>query len=70
MKVCKECGTEISTKDGINICPSCAIGVKSGAVTFANRQDKKQREEILLDMGLTKVQGSFGGIFFGNKQAW
>ena len=70
MKVCAVCGDEIDTRDGENVCMACdtASEGKRNQVSL-DRQNtpavrKAQREKILKDLGLVKVKGAMGGIYF------
>jgi len=59
MKVCEKCGAEIYTRDGINRCPQgCKKTKKKTGLTAT------QRREILDSLGLTRVRGALGGIYY------
>ena len=63
MKVCLRCSTEIFTND--TLCPLC----DSDMIRRPTKKDKrrltqKEREEIMRDLGLVKVRGALGGIYF------
>ena len=64
MKVCEICGEEIYTKDGENRCRDCdekkAARVKRARV----RQRRREREDVLRSLGLTKVRGALGGTYW------
>jgi len=60
MKFCQICGIEIDTPDGVNICQHC---VKDKNRQRA-RQQRKDRESILRDLGLVKVRGAMGGVYW------
>lgn len=66
MKVCAICGEEISTKDGDNLCPSCdkAVAIAHGKTLRKARAARKEREQILKDLGLVKVRGALGGTYW------
>ena len=57
MKVCNRCGNEIATRDGQNQCPS-------GCGKRATKLTKKEREQAMRDLGLTKVRGALGGTYW------
>ena len=60
MKVCEKCGDEIATKDGENQCDACERGRKRKARAAARRE----RDEIMADLGLVKVRGAMGGVYW------
>jgi len=60
MKVCTECGVEIATMDGDNLCRECEDGKRK-----AKRKAKRQeRDAIMRSLGLTKVKGAMGGTYW------
>jgi hypothetical protein len=59
MKVCSKCGREIATKDGENTCPNGCKRVRKGTGLTA-----KQRHEIMRDLGLVRVRGAMGGVYY------
>jgi hypothetical protein len=61
MKVCEKCGEEICTRDGENRCPSCE---DNRPVKRHKVRDRKDREEILKSLGLTKCRGALGGTYW------
>jgi ribosome-binding protein aMBF1 (putative translation factor) len=62
MKVCESCGREIGTRDGDNMCRPCED--KEGRITKKAKSTKKEREDIMIFMGLTKVKGALGGTYW------
>lgn len=63
MKFCQICGDEIYTKDGDNICLNCE-DAEITHVRGKRRGIKKAREQAMLDMGLVKVRGAMGGVYW------
>ena len=63
MKFCEICGDEIDTRDGHNQCASCEETEKKH-VRGKRRALKKAREQAMRDMGLVKVRGAMGGIYW------
>ena len=61
MKICERCGTEISTKDGENLCTECDGKTKRSA--RANRL-RRERAQVMRDLGLVRVRGSLGGTYW------
>jgi hypothetical protein len=61
MKVCEKCGDEIGTKDGDNLCGPCDNGRRLNA---KRRAARRERDAIMRSMGLTKVRGALGGIYY------
>lgn len=59
MKVCGRCGEEISTRDGVNSCPSCKIKSKE-----QRKANKKAMDDVMSSLGLVKVRGSMGGTYY------
>jgi uncharacterized Zn finger protein (UPF0148 family) len=65
MKVCERCGTEISTKDGVGLCPGCERDEENGkAANAKKRAARKARENVMRDLGLRKVRGALGGTYW------
>lgn len=65
MKVCEICGEEIWMKDGENRCQQCDQLESAKAEKRALRsQARKVREDIMRSMGLVKVKGALGGIYW------
>ena len=52
MKVCKKCGTEIATKDGVNTCGKC------------KKQPYRVSKKDLEALGLVRVKGALGGVYY------
>lgn len=63
MKFCEICGDEISTKDGENRCTECEEKEKS-QVRGKRRALKQAQEQAMKDMGLVKVRGAMGGVYW------
>ena len=64
MKVCENCGKEISTKDGDNTCSQCT-DLEGVSVKRVSRDHvKKEREDCYRLLGLTKVKGAMGGTYW------
>jgi len=61
MKVCEICGEEVGTKDGDNVCSSCESKQLQKA---SRRRQRREREEVLRDIGLVKVRGALGGTYW------
>jgi predicted nucleic acid-binding Zn ribbon protein len=60
MKFCKVCGEEIDTPDGINTCKEC----RKLSNRSKQRANRKARESVLRDLGLVKVRGALGGVYW------
>jgi uncharacterized Zn finger protein (UPF0148 family) len=63
MKFCETCGNEITTKDGDNQCADCE-GKEKTHVRGKARALKRSREQAMRDMGLVKVRGTMGGVYW------
>lgn len=61
MKVCSVCEEEIFGGDGENICPACE---KSRARRKRQREAAKAKRELMKSLGLTRVRGALGGIYY------
>ena len=59
MKICEKCGDEIFTKDGENRCKDCEKKKRK-----KNTLTSKQKDDIMASMGLTKVRGAMGGVYY------
>ena len=70
MKVCEICGREIAAIDGENQCipceePSEAPPNSRLAKTRAEaRQRRRERDQVMRDLGLVKVRGALGGTYW------
>ena len=72
MKVCAICGEEIGTRDGENRCTKCEdfpepAPFTMGAVLLKKtrkRRRKSARDEAMESLGLVKVRGAFGGVYY------
>ena len=62
MKVCKTCGKEIDTPDGINECPICENA--NNTIRHQRKLLSKDIEEVYNTLGLTKVKGDLGGVYW------
>lgn len=60
MKFCQICGVEIDTPDGINLCPAC----QKKASRQRAKENRKARESALRSLGLVKVRGAMGGVYW------
>lgn len=59
MKVCEKCGDEIAGRDGDNRCRKCESKPRKGA-----RQSRRQMDGVMASLGLTKVRGALGGVYY------
>jgi uncharacterized Zn finger protein (UPF0148 family) len=59
MKFCKKCGEEIYTRDGENVCPRGCKLTNSKASA-----QRKARHQVMVDLGLTRVRGAMGGVYY------
>ncbi len=59
MKVCQNCGEEISTRDGVNSCRTCKIKSKE-----QRKANKRAIDDAMRSCGLTKVRGAMGGTYW------
>lgn len=64
MKVCESCGTEISTKDGENLCTKCEELSDTSTKKISRKRIKHERESVYALLGLVKVKGSLGGTYW------
>lgn len=60
MKVCERCGVEIDGGDGENLCASCENGRRNAK----RRAQRKAREAVMRSLGLVKVKGACGGVYW------
>lgn len=63
MKVCEKCFEEISTKDGDNRCPACD-GIAPKPKTKRKRRTRKEMDDLMASVGMTRVRGSMGGTWY------
>ncbi len=63
MKVCNVCGCEFDGRDGENTCRACEEGRSKARRARANA-NRRARESVLRDLGLTKVRGALGGVYW------
>jgi len=64
MKVCTNCGEEIGTNDGENLCRDCEFGKRSAQAKAKRNAARKARESALRSCGLVKVRGAMGGTYW------
>lgn len=62
MKVCDICGDEIATRDGENRCPKCTKA--SAGKKHLLKKNRETRDQIMRDLGLVKVKGAMGGVYW------
>ena len=67
MKFCESCGVEIATRDGENRCTVCEGGNKPKRTKA--RSQRKARESVLESLGLVKVRGALGGVYWECRPA-
>jgi len=63
MKVCARCGIQIPPIISENTCVRCNEHVKELKRKAINRA-RKAREQALRDVGMKKVRGTLGGIYW------
>ncbi len=66
MKFCENCGTEICTPDGDNLCRVCE-DLEDDKKALARKRrsaNKREREAALRSCGLVKVRGALGGVYW------
>ena len=64
MKVCENCGEEISTKDGDNLCRACEERQDDKVAMRLRRGMRNDRGAAMLALGLVKVRGALGGTYW------
>ena len=65
MKVCRVCGDQVATKDGDNHCRDCEQALESHTRRINRRvARRREREQVLRDLGLVKVKGALGGTYW------
>lgn len=64
MKCCTNCGVEIGTRDGENLCADCDAAEARGKRRARARARRNEREATLRSLGLTKVRGALGGTYW------
>lgn len=64
MKVCGNCGEEISTKDGANECATCEDAPKKARQRRRASLQRRERDAALRSLGLRKVRGAMGGTYW------
>ncbi len=61
MKVCENCGDEIATRDGDNLCRTCE---DSAAKKKKRAAARKAKDDAMRSCGLVKVRGALGGVYW------
>lgn len=65
MKVCANCGIEIDGKDGENMCDQCDQAESKKKMVYLRRKNgRKIIDKMLKDMGMTRVKGALGGVYW------
>jgi uncharacterized Zn finger protein (UPF0148 family) len=64
MKTCEQCGEEIGTKDGDNLCEACDQDRISKARKARAKANRRAREAAMESIGMTKVRGAMGGTYW------
>ena len=65
MKFCEICGEEISTRDGENRCAICADAFALSTLQKKRiKARRKARHQAMLDLGLVRVRGALGGVYY------
>jgi len=68
MKFCAKRMAEIDTKDGENICAKCAnhaaFDRRVSRLRERRERDRKGRHEALTSLGLIRVRGAMGGVYY------
>ena len=64
MKVCENCGEEIGTRDGDNLCGRCDDEQGRHAKNARRNAARRARDEAARSLGLVKVRGALGGTYY------
>lgn len=65
MKTCRNCGTELATREGENLCAHCdACETPKELRSRRRNSSRKMREELLRSCGMVKVRGALGGEYW------
>ena len=65
MKVCANCGEECYGGDKETLCNKCDIcETKEQLRRRRATANRKGREQVMRDLGLTKVRGAMGGVYW------
>ena len=64
MKVSETCGDLIGTRDGDNQCRKCEEAAEDKAKLAKRRAQRRARDQALRDLGLVKVRGALGGVYW------
>lgn len=64
MKFCQTCGIEIDTRDGENRCRTCDDAENLAQRRKQTARAKREREQAMRDLGLVKVRGAMGGVYW------
>lgn len=62
--MCQECGDEIDGLDGDNLCRKCDDAAANGKRRVRARQMRKERHDVLTSLGLKRVRGALGGVYY------
>jgi len=61
MKVCENCGTEIDTKDGDNLCAGCE---RNRLPAKKAKRRRNVTRDVYASLGMTRVRGALGGTYY------
>jgi len=64
MKVCSNCGSEDVGRDGEDLCRVCDGAEKKTLANQRRRENAKERNQVLRDLGLVRVRGALGGVYW------
>lgn len=65
MKVCERCGDEIFTRDGENRCCACDEQPDpKPKERVRRRNNRKAMDELMDGLGLVRVKGAMGGVYY------
>lgn len=69
MKFCEVCAAEIATNDGENRCAKCEHLDRDDrpaarAARVKIKRERRMRESALSSLGLLKVRGALGGVYW------
>lgn len=63
MKFCSKCGELYDGLDGDNVCISCKR-IRTREQRNRATANRRARESVLRDLGLVKVRGALGGVYY------
>lgn len=63
MKACVKCGQEAYTREGDNTCSNCKKA-STPEQKQKRKRDRQEREDTLRSLGLIKVRGAMGGVYW------